>query len=80
MKHPLSLQNEDLDELLNLPLRLYVGDVNSEEVNETIEGRITKWYLAGNAPFLPAEFDFYTDTGLTRRINLFELKKYEIMN
>ncbi len=76
-KQPLKYNNEDLDELMFKPLRIYVGSVHSDEIKDIIEGKIIRCGLAANPPHLPADFDFRLDNGSIRKFNFFEVKKFE---
>ena len=74
MKHPLDLKKEDLNEIMHIPLQIGVGPINKNEVNEILEGNIIECSLAANSPNLPAEAEFLTKNGKTRKFTFFEIK------
>lgn len=76
-KQPLQYKEQDLDELMFKPLKIYVGLSNNEEIKDVFEGQIIKCSLAANPPHLPADFEFQLDNGQKRMFNFFEVKRFE---
>ena len=78
-KHPLHYTKENLDEIMNKPLRIGIGNQNSDDITEFIEGQIVKCTLASNPPHLPAVARFQINDGELKRLNFFEIKQIEIL-
>jgi hypothetical protein len=78
-KHPLQIKQEDLEVLLDKPLTIHLGSIDKNEVTEILIGTIVQYRLAANSPYLPINFKFETKNGEIRSINLFELKKIELI-
>lgn len=55
LKHPWNYSSKELEDIMFLPLRFHVGEINSDEVKQLVEGQIVKVILASNPPHLPAD-------------------------
>lgn len=55
LKHPWNYSAKEIEEIMFIPLRFHVGEINSGKVKQLVEGQIVKVILASNSPFLPAE-------------------------
>ena len=78
-RHPLTYTKENLNKIMNKPLRLGIGKRNSDEITEVLEGQIVKCTLASNPPHLPAIARFETNDGELKRFDFFEIKQIEIL-
>ncbi len=79
-KHPLEYTKEDLEKLLNVPIRIEIGKLNSDVIENSYEGRITNFSLAvGNVPKLPADIYFRKTNGEAIRVNIEMVKTIYII-
>ena len=77
MKSPLSLRKEDLHALMNIPLRIGIGPVSSNLINEVLDGKIIHCSLSANYPHLPVKFKVQTSDSSTKSFLIFEIKYIE---
>ena len=75
-KNPLEYTKEDIGEIMNIPIVIDIGNYNSDQVKETVEGVIINCTLAANSPHLPASIKVETTSGKTRNFSLFEIKRF----
>jgi len=78
-RHPQEYRKENLEEIMDKPLKIGIGNMNSNEITEVIEGVITKCTLAANLPHLPATAQILTADGKIKRKNFFEIKSIDIL-
>jgi hypothetical protein len=74
MKNPIDLTKDDLNEIMHIPLRIGIGDMNKIEISESLEGEIIECSLAANPPHLPAIAKFRTSNGKIISLTFFEIK------
>jgi len=75
-KNPLNYTKEDISEVMNKPIKIYLSNYGKDEIIEEITGVITKCVLASNSPFLPASFLVQTQKG-ERTLSIAEIKRFE---
>jgi len=78
-RHPQEYRKENLEEIMHKPLKIGIGNTNSEEITEEIEGVITKCTLAASLPHLPGTAKILTADGKIIRKNFFENKSINIL-
>lgn len=74
LKHPWYYSAKEIEELKFFPLRFHVGEINSDEVKQVVEGKIVQVILASNPPYLPADVIIELADGSKVRYCIFELK------
>jgi hypothetical protein len=75
MKNPINFTKNDLPEIMNIPLQIWIGPAISNQITETLEGMIVKCSLAGNEPYLPGFAEFLLPNWRIRKFNFFEIKQ-----
>lgn len=70
---------ENLNEIMNKPVRLSIGEPNSDKVSEFVEGIIVHCDLAANPPHLPASAEIELESGKRRRFSFPELKRIQFI-
>ena len=78
-RHPKEYRKENLEEIMHKPLKIGIGNMNSDEITEVIEGVITKCTLATSLPHLPGTAQILTADGKIKRKNFFEIKSIDIL-
>lgn len=78
-RHPQEYTKENLKEIINKPLKIGIGNMNSDKITEVVEGVITKCTLAANPPHLPATAQISTSDGKVISKNFFEIKSIDIL-
>lgn len=73
--HPLHYNTNNLHEILHKQLIFDIGNPNSEDIEETIEGRIVHCKLAGNSPNLPTSAVIRLNNGDERELTFFDIKR-----
>ena len=77
-----SMQNlnlSDFEKLFNVPIRIYIGEINNELVTDIIEGKIIDLKLASNSPNLPVSFSFMVKNNSVKSFNVYNIKYFEIL-
>lgn len=78
-KKPLDFTKDDIGEIMNVPLRIGIGNQFEDVISQTIEGQIINCSLANNPPYLPSSIKFKTIKDEIKSFNIFELKEYEFL-
>ena len=78
-RHPQEYRKENLEEIMHKPLRIGIGNTNTDEITEVIEGVITKCTLAATLPHLPGTAQILTADGKITRKNFLEIKSIDIL-
>ena len=78
-RHPQEYRKENLEEIMHKPLKIGIGNKNSDEITEVIEGVIIDCTLAANLPHLPGTARILTVDGQIKRKNFFEIKSIDIL-
>ena len=72
-------RKENLKEIMHKPLKIGIGNMNSDEITEVIEGVITECTLVASLPHLPGTAKILTADGNIKRKNFFEIKSIDIL-
>ncbi|MGX1927760.1 hypothetical protein [Flagellimonas sp. 2504JD4-2] len=72
--NPMDYTLDNLAEIMHKELTFDIGNFNSDEVQERIQGVMTNCTLASNPPNLPASVRIMTNNG-ERRFSIVELKR-----
>lgn len=72
---PLHYTKENLSEIMHKQLIFDVGQAQSEDILDSIKGKIVECSLASNPPFLPGTATIITTNGIAKKLNFFEIKK-----
>nr|WP_315207457.1 hypothetical protein [uncultured Flavobacterium sp.] len=74
-KNPLDYKQDDINEVMNIPIKIDIGKWESNDITETVEGIITNCTLASNHPHLPASFRVQTEKG-EKILSIIEMKRF----
>ncbi len=77
-QNPMKYSKKNIAEIMDRPVRLFIGPANNDEIIDVIEGIIVHCDLASNPPHLPAVAEIKLNNGKIRRYSFPELKKIEI--
>lgn len=72
--NPMGYIVDNLAEIMHKELTFDIGNFNSDEIQESIQGTMSNCTLASNPPNLPATVRIMTNTG-ERRLSIAELKR-----
>lgn len=75
-QHPLNYTKEQLENLIAIPIKIYVGKINSTKIDGIIEGVILDFSLAANPPHLPGDIKFQNTNGDVEVFNIFQVKRF----
>ena len=64
---------------MHKPLKIGIGNTNSEEITEEVEGVITRCTLTAHLPHLPETAQILKADGIIIRKNFFEIKSIDIL-
>lgn len=73
--HPLQYTKENLSEIMHKQLIFDIGQAQSEDIEESIRGKMVECSLASNPPFLPGKATIITTNGITKKLTFFEIKR-----
>lgn len=74
-KDPKDYTKEDISEIMNIPIILDIGKINSDEINKSVEGIIVNCTLDIFSPHLPTIVNLKTSGGEIKSFNLYKIKK-----
>lgn len=72
--NPMDYRVHNLAEIMHKELTFDIGNPNTDEIQESIQGVMTNCTLASNPPNLPASVRIMTNNG-ERRLSIIELKR-----
>ncbi|NDV17685.1 hypothetical protein GO009_16830 [Muricauda sp. TY007] len=72
--NPMDYTVDNLSEIMHKELTFDIGNFNSDDIQESVQGVLTNCTLASNPPHLPASIRIMTNNG-ERRLSIVELKR-----
>ncbi|REG88541.1 hypothetical protein [Flavobacterium aquicola] len=75
-KSPMEYTKENISEVMNKPIKIFIGKWGSDEISEEINGEIIRCTVAANPPFLPATVRVRVGNG-ERSFSIAEIKRFE---
>jgi hypothetical protein len=72
---PLHYTKENLSEIMYKQLIFDIGQAQSEDIEESIRGKLIECTLASNPPFLPGMGTIITANGISKKLTFFEIKR-----